>query len=150
MSENVDLRDVTEADLELFHAFENDEEAVRRSKFTPRERDAFMTHWRTNVLGDATVFVQTVTVDGEAAGNVVAWWEQERRFIGYWFGRPYWGRGLGTKALALFLERETTRPLYADPFAGNSGSVRMLEKLGFTRTGTVLHGENEHIMFTLS
>lgn len=149
MSDQVRLRDVELADLEEFFAQEHDPEAARRSKFPPREREAFMTHWRTKVLGDPANFVQAITVDGELAGNVVAWWAEERRFIGYWLGRRYWGRGIGTQALALFLERETARPLYADPYAGNTGSVRLLEKHGFRRSGTVRYGENEHIMLVL-
>lgn len=149
MSDQVCLRDVEPADLEEFFAQEHDPEAARRSKFPPRERDTFMTHWATKVLGDPTVFVQAITVDGELAGNAVAWWDGERRFIGYWLGRQYWGRGIGTLALALFLEREKARPLHADPFAGNTGSVRLLERHGFRRTGTVWHGEQEHIMLVL-
>ncbi|PJE94394.1 GNAT family N-acetyltransferase [Streptomyces carminius] len=149
MSDEVCLRDVGSADLEEFFAQEHDPEAVRRSKFPPREREAFMAHWTTRVLGDPTVLVQAVTVDGELAGNVVAWWDEERRFIGYWLGRRYWGRGVGTRALALFLEREGTRPLYADPFIGNTGSVRLLEKHGFRRTETVRYGDHEHIMLVL-
>ncbi|MCX5396932.1 GNAT family N-acetyltransferase [Streptomyces sp. NBC_00102] len=149
MSDQVRLRDVEPVDLEEFLAQEHDPEAVRRSKFPPRERDAFMIHWRTKVLGDPANFVQAITVDGELAGNAVAWWAEDRRFIGYWLGRQYWGRGIGTRALGLFLERETARPLHADPFAGNTGSVRLLERLGFRRTGTVTYGENEHIMLVL-
>lgn len=146
---DVSLRAVTEADLEVFFEQERDPEATRRSRFPARERERFMTHWRTRVLGDPTVLVRAVVVDGEVAGNVVAWWEGERRFIGYWFGRAFWGRGVGTRALALFLREEKARPLYADPFSGNTGSVRLLEKSGFRREGTVLHGEDEHIMFVL-
>jgi hypothetical protein len=44
MSDVVLLRSVEEADLEVFHRQEHDPEAVRRSKFPPRERVAFMTH----------------------------------------------------------------------------------------------------------
>ena len=150
MGDEVRIRDVEEADLEVFFAQEHDAEAARRARFPPREREWFMTHWATNVLGDPTVLAQTVTVDGATAGNVVAWWEQERRFIGYWFGREHWGRGVGTAALTLFLRREIIRPLYADPFVGNTGSVRLLEKCGFERTGTVQHGDNEHVMLVLS
>jgi len=80
------------------------------------------------------------------AGNLVAWWEQDERFIGYGFAREYGGRGVGTRALTLFLDEEKTRPLYADPFIGNTGSVRLLERCGFQREGTVQHGENEHVM----
>ncbi len=149
MTSDVRLRDVEEADLEVFFQQEQDPEAVRRSQFPAREREVFMTHWATKILGDPTVFVQTVTVDGAPAGNVVAWWEKDRRFVGYWFGREYWGRGVGTKALTLFLRQEQTRPLYADPFTGNAGSVRLLEKCGFQRERTVWYGENEHIMLVL-
>ncbi|MFJ8748914.1 GNAT family N-acetyltransferase [Streptomyces sp. NPDC102441] len=149
MSDQVRLRDVGQADLEEFFAQEHDAEAVQRSNFPPREREAFMTHWTTKVLGDPTVFVQAVTVDGELAGNVVAWWGVGRRFIGYWLGRQYWGRGIGTQALALFLEREKARPLHADPFIGNTGSVRLLEKHGFRPAETVWYGEHEHIMLVL-
>ncbi|WP_330288054.1 GNAT family N-acetyltransferase [Streptomyces sp. NBC_00576] len=153
-TDDVQLRDVVEADLEFLLAYENDSEAVRRSRFTPRPRDAFMAHWKSKILGDSTVFVQTVTVDGEPAGHIVAWWEGEQgvgghRFVGYWLGRPYWGRGVGSVALGLFLRRETNRPLYADPFAENTASVRLLEKHGFRRTGTVRHGDNEHLMLVL-
>ncbi|WP_255950846.1 GNAT family N-acetyltransferase [Streptomyces odontomachi] len=147
--DEVRLRDVDEDDLEVFFAYEQDAEAFRRSRFTPREHERFMTHWTTRVVGDPAVFVQTVTVGGEPAGHVVAWWEGDSRFLGYWFGRRYWGRGVGTKALAQFLERERNRPLHADPFVGNTGSVRLLEKMGFQRTGTVRHGTDEHVMFVL-
>ncbi|TDC80450.1 N-acetyltransferase [Streptomyces hainanensis] len=145
----MELRDVGPADLEVFFAQEQDPEAARRSRFSPRERDTFMTHWTTKVLGEPTVFVQAVTVDGELAGNFVAWWAEGRRFIGYWLGRQFWGRGIGTRALALFLEREKARPLHADPYLGNTGSVRLLEKHGFRRTETVWYAENEHVMLVL-
>jgi RimJ/RimL family protein N-acetyltransferase len=149
MSDEVRLRDVQEADLEVFFEQEQDPEATRRSQFPPRDRERFMTHWTTRVLGDPTVLVQTVTVNGDPAGNVVSWWDEDRRFVGYWFGRPRWGRGIGTRAVTLFLQRERTRPLYADPWTGNTGSVRLLERCGFKRAGTVKYGENEHILFVL-
>ncbi|MFJ6554340.1 GNAT family N-acetyltransferase [Streptomyces luteogriseus] len=147
---DVRLRDVVEADLEFFLAYEHDPEAVRRSRFTPRPREAFLRHWKTKVLGDDTVFVQAVTVDGDVAGSIVTWWDGDRRFLGYWLGRPYWGRGIGSRALALFLEREQNRPLHADPAGDNTGSVRLLEKHGFQRTGAVRQGDNEHVMLVLA
>ncbi|KRV46646.1 acetyltransferase [Wenjunlia vitaminophila] len=150
MGMSVALRAVVESDLELFFEQEQDEEAARRSRFTPRGREAFMTHWTTRVLGDPTVLVRAVTVDGEPAGNVVAWWAGDQRFIGYWLGRSHWGRGIGTEALTLFLREERTRPLYADPFVGNTGSVRLLEKLGFQRSGTLRHGEDDHLLLVLN
>jgi RimJ/RimL family protein N-acetyltransferase len=147
MSDDVRLRDVEATDLEVFFEQEHDPEAVRRSKFSARDRDAFMTHWATKILADPTVFAQTVTVNGETAGNLVAWWEQDRRFLGYWLGRPYWSRGIGTNALTLFLRRERTRPLHADTNVDNEGSIRLLEKCGFRPAETVRHGEHESLIF---
>ncbi|AQZ68730.1 acetyltransferase [[Actinomadura] parvosata subsp. kistnae] len=149
MDDIVLIRDVTEVDLEVFLEQEHDPEAVRRSRFRPREREAFLRHWKTNVLGDPTGLVQAVMVGDELAGNVVAWWEGDRRFIGYWFGRAFWGRGIGTRALGLFLAKERHRPLYADPFHGNTASVRLLERHGFERAGTVRHGDDEHVLLVL-
>ncbi|MFF3461400.1 GNAT family N-acetyltransferase [Streptomyces sp. NPDC001984] len=147
--EIVALRDVIDADLEVFLAYEHDPEALRRSRFTPRPRDAFLTHWRERILGDPGCLVQTVTVDGETAGNIGSWWAGERRFLGYWLGRPYWARGIGTRALALFLLRESTRPLYADPFSGNTASVRVLKRHGFEEEGRERDGDDEYVVLVL-
>ncbi|MFE1801449.1 GNAT family N-acetyltransferase [Streptomyces sp. NPDC059517] len=152
---DVRLRPVAEADLEAFFEQEQDPEATRRSRFPARPRGRFMTHWATRILGDDTVLVRTVDVAGAPAGHIVAWWEaggdgkEDRRFVGYWLGRPYWGRGIGTQALALFLREESNRPLYADPFTENTASVRLLEHHGFRHTGTVRHGEDVHALLVL-
>jgi RimJ/RimL family protein N-acetyltransferase len=134
----------------VFFEQQLDPEAARVANFPSRDRERFMTHWRTKILGDPTVFVRTVTVDGEVAGSIVAWWDQDRRFVGYWFGRPFWGRGVGTRALRLFLQGEQTRPLYADPYSANTASVRLLEKCGFQHAGTVKYGPAEHRMLVLT
>lgn len=144
------LRAVVDDDLLVFLDQEHDPEAVRLSRFTPRPREAFLAHWRGRVLGDPDCLVRTVTVGGEVAGHAVSWTGPDgRRFVGYWLGRPYWGRGVGTRALGLFLELEPVRPLYADPFPGNAASVRLLERHGFERVGTVRHGEDEHVLLAL-
>lgn len=150
MREQVRLRAVEVADLEVFLAQEHDPEAVRRSRFQPRERERFMTHWKERILGDPDVLVRAVTVDGELAGNLVAWTADDgRRFVGYWLGREFWGRGIGSRALALFLEEETARPLYADPYVGNTASVRLLERHGFRRAGSDWDGEDEYVVLVL-
>lgn len=149
MREDVRLREVGLPDLEVFFEQEQDPEAARRANFPPREREVFMTHWKTRVLGDPDARVRAVTVDGVLAGNLVAWSQDGRRFVGYWLGREFWGRGIGTRALGLFLRQETTRPLYADPYAENTGSVKLLERHGFRRAGTVRYEGREHIMLVL-
>jgi RimJ/RimL family protein N-acetyltransferase len=141
-SSDVSLREVTEEDLLVLHAYEQDPEAVRRSRFTPRAKDAFLEHWRKRVLGNPDGLVRAVTVDGEVAGSIVSWTAEEgRRFVGYWLGRAYWGRGVGTRALGLFLALDPVRPLYADPHSGNTASVALLERHGFERVD--MNGEED-------
>jgi RimJ/RimL family protein N-acetyltransferase len=62
--------------------------------------------------------------------------------IGYWLGRPYWGRGLATEAaqalLAWARRQWGKRAILAGHFADNPASGRVLEKAGFLYTGEVL------------
>lgn len=149
MTRDVRLRPVQESDLDVFYEQEQDPEAARRSNFPPRERTRFMNHWRTVVLGEPTGLTRAITVDGQVAGNIVAWWEGDRRYIGYWLGREFWAKGVGTEALALFLKEEEIRPLYADPAARNTASVRLLRRHGFQDAGTVVHDGVEHLLLVL-
>lgn len=133
MTGDTHLRDVTESDLPVFLEHQLDPEANRMAAFAPRDRDAFMAHWRTNVLGDDSAVVKTVVFDGRVAGNVVSWLEHGgRRVVGYWIGREYWGKGIATEALSEFLGHVETRPLYAHVAKHNVASIRVLEKCGFT------------------
>lgn len=47
-------------------------------------------------------------------------------------GKSHWGKGVATAALSQFLKVVTTRPLYAYVAKHNVGSIRVLEKCGFT------------------
>jgi ribosomal-protein-alanine N-acetyltransferase len=58
--------------------------------------------------------------------------------IGYWIGRPYWGRGYATAAVALLIEEARRRGLerlYAEVYVENPPSMRVLQKAGFVREG---------------
>jgi RimJ/RimL family protein N-acetyltransferase len=59
--------------------------------------------------------------------------------IGYWIGRPFWGQGYITEACsALLCEADETlgrADRIAGVFTDNPGSARVLEKLGFERSG---------------
>jgi [ribosomal protein S5]-alanine N-acetyltransferase len=60
--------------------------------------------------------------------------------IGYWVGRPYWGRGFATAAVALLIDEAWRRGIHrlvADVFPDNAASARVLEKNGFERQGEV-------------
>ena len=61
--------------------------------------------------------------------------------IGYWVGRPFWGRGVATRAAkgALAWASQTWRRkvVVSGHFADNPASGRVLEKAGFLYTGEV-------------
>jgi RimJ/RimL family protein N-acetyltransferase len=140
LTSGVLLRDVTESDLPIFFEQQLDPAANQMAAFPARARDAFMAHW-TKILGDETVVTKTILFDGHVAGNVVSWQQSGEREVGYWIGKEYWGKGIATQALAVFLSHVTARPLYAHVAKHNIASIRVLEKCGFTISGEGARGE---------
>ena len=71
------------------------------------------------------------------AGNIGAWTDagSGERLISYWLSREFWGQGIATAAVSLLLRLESIRPLIAHVASHNLGSIRVLEKSGFTRVG---------------
>lgn len=148
---NVTLRDITEADLPTFYVHQADPAVAAMAGFRPRAHDAFFVHWRAKVLGDPLTRKQAVVADGVLAGNVVAFFREGKRLIGYWYGREAWGRGIASAALAQFLTLEAHRPLHAWVIPSNAASMRVLEKNGFVRGDLrVDHEGVEEVLFTLS
>jgi RimJ/RimL family protein N-acetyltransferase len=140
---------VIEVDLPIFFEHQRDPEANRMAAFPPRDRDAFMAHW-TTILRDASVVVRTVLLDGEVAGNVVAFDYEGRREVGYWIGRAFWGKGVATSALRAFLGGEVTeRPIFAGVAEANVASIRVLEKCGFTISEAQAGDEDGHVLMRL-
>ena len=131
MPNDVRLRDVESADLPVFYEHQLDADATAMAAFPARDRAAFDAHWATNVLGDAAAVTQTILVDGQVAGWIGSWPQDGARLVGYWIGKPHWGKGVATRALAAFLQLVTERPLRAYVAAHNAGSIRVLEKCGF-------------------
>jgi RimJ/RimL family protein N-acetyltransferase len=130
------LRDVLPTDLPTFFTQQLDPEATRMAAFPARADWAdFVRHWETKVLGDPTCCHQVIVWNDQIAGNVVSWPQEEKRLVGYWLGREYWGRGIATGALREFLRHDLARPLHAHVAVHNVGSIRVLEKCGFERVG---------------
>lgn len=134
LNSSVVLRDVREDDLPIFFEQQLDPEASAMAAFPSRERDSFMAHWR-KILADDTTINQTILVAGAVAGNIVSFEQDGRREIGYWLGKPFWGQGIASAALATFLDQVHTRPLYAHVAEHNRASLRVLEKSGFMVCG---------------
>ena len=137
------LRDVIEEDLEIFFEHQRDPEANHVAAFPARDRDAFFTHWRTKVLDNSSNTKKTIVVGNEVVGNIVSWDQDDKRLVGFWLGRAYWGRGIATTALAEFIAaHEKRRPLCAYVAVQNIGSIRALEKCGFQRIGEAVTGHD--------
>jgi RimJ/RimL family protein N-acetyltransferase len=130
------LRDVIEEDLPVFFEHQRDPEAVEMAAFPAREREPFFEHWHT-IMDDDELVAKTIVSNGEVAGNIGSWERDGKRLVGYWLGREFWGRGLATQALAEFVEELSVRPLYAEVATTNIGSIRVLEKCGFTVVDTI-------------
>jgi RimJ/RimL family protein N-acetyltransferase len=136
LTPGVVIRDVVESDLPILFAQQNDPLATAMAAFPSKEREPFMTHWR-GLMNDPNVFKQTIATDGKVAGHVLCFRRAGRDLIGYWIGREYWGRGIATRALAMFLKHVPIRPLFAFVATHNVGSAKVLTKCGFRLVETI-------------
>lgn len=134
MPNNVQLRAVLEEDLPIFFEHQRDPVAATMAALPSRDRETFMAHWG-KIMADETVVLRTILFNGQVVGNVVSFIRDRKREVGYWIGREHWGKGIATKALALFLQEVKMRPLYGVIARHNAGSRRVLEKCGFRFAG---------------
>lgn len=131
------LREVRDEDLDVLFEHWIDPESNRMAAFTaanPDDREAFDARWQ-RLRANEDVTNRTIEVDGDVVGVISSWTQDGDREVTYWLGREHWGKGLATRALTAFLDVETARPLHAAAAADNAGSIRVLEKCGFTRAG---------------
>jgi len=93
--------------------------------------------WLRTENGDEYRLAVVERSSGELAGSVALRFvgHPEVGDVGYWIGRPYQGRGLGSEALTLTahlgFHHLRARALSAWVFDGNERSRRMLERNGF-------------------
>ena len=95
------------------------------------------------VLENHKDLILVIEVEGKPAGNIGAFFKEDvyrkSAEIGYFLGEPYWGRGIMTKVIQVFsgyvFGNYDVIRLFAEPFARNAGSRRVLEKAGFGLEG---------------
>ena len=78
----------------------------------------------------------TILLNGAIVGSVGIWVMGEKPQITYGIGKAFWGQGIATAALALFLKKVDTYPLYGRAASDNIRSIKILERAGFVKTGT--------------
>lgn len=91
------------------------------------------------------VFAFAVRVDGVAVGSIGVFRQENIHFrtaeLGYYLKQEFWGRGIMTEAVKsacnfVFSHSDIVR-IFAEPFADNEGSCRVLEKCGFSCEGVM-------------
>ena len=101
----VELRAVEDADLDGLFDQMRDPEAVWMAAFTardPNDRTAFDAHMaRVRSAPDTTL--RAVTYDGHLVGSIGSFVVEGHTEVTYWIDRAAWGRGIASRALALFL-----------------------------------------------
>lgn len=90
-------------------------------------------------------FCFAIISDGEVVGSIGVFRQGNIHFktaeLGYYIGANYWGKGIMTEAVRLvckyvFGNTDVVR-IYAEPFAENIGSCRVLEMNGFILEGVL-------------
>lgn len=89
------------------------------------------------------VYAFAITVDDVAIGSIGVFRKDNIHFktaeMGYYVAEEHWGKGIGTQAVKevcqyIFENTDIIR-IFAEPFAHNFGSCRILEKSGFMCEG---------------
>lgn len=93
----------------------------------------------------AKTFAFAITAGGQVVGSIGAFRceniHARTAELGYYIGEAYWGKGYGTGAVRqlcahVFAHTDIIR-IFAEPFAYNTASCRVLEKAGFQFEGTL-------------
>ena len=101
-------------------------------------------------------FAFAITADDKVVGSIGVFRCDNIHFrtaeMGYYIGEPYWGKGLGTSAVkqacSYVFEHTNIIRIFAEPFAYNVASCRVLEKAGFQFEGLLRNNafKNEKVV----
>lgn len=90
-------------------------------------------------------FAFAITIDNKTIGSIGVFRQgnihKQTAELGYYIAEEYWGKGIMTEAVKqaceyVFDKSDIIR-IYAEPFAYNTASCRVLEKAGFHYEGTL-------------
>lgn len=140
------FREFTPADIPAVHEYASDAEVTRWSTWGPNTLDqtAAFVEGASRAQGepDRSAYSLAAVLDGRPIGSVAVWTtdpHDRNGELGYTFHRAHWGQGYATEAVGRLLSIgfETLRleRISATCHPGNAGSIRVLEKSGFTLEG---------------
>lgn len=139
------LRLVTRSELPRMFEIQMEPESNTMAGTKPRTREVFFTNWD-KYFADEQIRARVIEVHGEIAGSVACFQADGKNCLGYWMAKEFWGKGLASRAVKMFLEEETRRPLHATAASANTASRRILEKCGFELVEEKMGEETERFV----
>jgi len=121
---------------------QSDPESNAMAGTKARAREVFFGVWAQHFKNPA-INGKVIEVGGAIVGSIACFQSEGRDCVGYWISREWWGRGVASAALGLFLREEVRRPLYATAARSNEASRRILERCGFRCVGFRMGEETE-------
>jgi len=137
---------------------------ANNQKIADKLRDAFPfpytfadAEWYVNHCikkGDTGQLCRAIVINGECVGSIGIFvgsdvYRKSGEF-GYWLGEPFWNGGIMTEAVRRIckeaFEHFDMIRIFAEPFAHNEGSRKVLEKAGFTLEGVMKNSVCKHDM----
>ena len=132
------LRPAQQGDLDAIHAVLSHTEAMRWWSTPPHDDIEQSRVWLEGMIANTAAGAADFVVEheGRVIGKAGCWKAPD---VGYILHPEVWGRGLASEALGAVIDHvfATTEldALNADVDPDNVGSIRLLERLGFVRTG---------------
>ncbi|MDY5084904.1 MAG: GNAT family N-acetyltransferase [Prevotella sp.] len=156
-TERITLRHWLDTDAKALYKYASDPEVGPRAGWQPHKSEEESLEIIRTVFNNPTTWAIVWNETGETIGAIgygpscdcsLPAWEGEPT-VGYWVGKPYWGKGICTEALRLMIAhiRETTviRSLISGHFTDNHASGRVMEKCGFVATGETVFDNSLHL-----
>ncbi|WP_291483774.1 GNAT family N-acetyltransferase [Acidovorax sp.] len=137
------LREFLPGDQEAFCSLQQDQDVGQFMDWLPRTREqaeaAFLDALEQQLMPIRRRFFYAVEVDSIVAGSVgFTLLSGDSADCGWFFRKNFWGKGIGTMAVALLVEDAFAKgisKLKASARSQNIGSIRVAEKCGFQRLG---------------
>lgn len=145
-TERLTLRALDIADAPLFSKYASDWDIARMTGSIPHPFPLVSTEVKVMTMLSQRrrklAFPYAITIDG---GEIMGIMDLFRRSelthyeLGYWIARPFWGKGYAPEAANILLKEAINKlgvtKFVAGTFADNPASMRVLEKIGFQKTG---------------
>ncbi len=145
------LRKWSLGDIESVAHYANNEKIARNLRdvfphpYTAEDAKGYI---ESCIANENATLCRAIVVGGEAVGSIGVFpcsdVYRKTAELGYWLAEDFWGKGIMTEATRRIcteaFEKFDIVRIYAEPFAHNQGSRRVLEKAGFTLEGIMKQG----------